>query len=500
VGNVAALSFRVNAVPRGTGRLLSQAAPLKDFALEAHAINISAFLGALLLLLVVAKIGAEIAERLGQPSVLGEIVAGILVGATGLGLIVRGVDASTRAAVFQVFHLSGGVAASTYGALDALAEIGAIVLLFEIGLHTDLYELRKVGKSALWVGFAGVVLPFVGGWWVAQHLLGLPAFTSLVIGAALTATSVGITARVFQDLNLLHTPESQVVLGAAVADDVIGLVILAVISALGASAMAGGTGENLWFLGAKVTLGAVGFLVVAVWLGVKAVPGIDRLVKELQSRGAVTVLALAFCLTMALLGEQFRLAFIIGAFAAGLVLSHCHCVEKIQEGIKPLADIFIPLFFAMMGTVVNLRVLVSGGVIHWSLVAMTGALVLVAVVGKVLGCLTVPDKRLNRVIVGLAMIPRGEVGLIYARLGISHGWLRESAYDSVVLMVIFTTLMTPPLLRLAARGVKAPSPEPPHTLDREDWELFDTGAMLEAPASASAPTPSAPPARSDNSR
>lgn len=451
--------------------------------MEGSAIDISAFLGALLLLLVTAKIGAEIAERLGQPSVLGEIVAGILVGATGLGLLVRGVGPSGEA-IFQVFHLSGATAQNTYSALDALAEIGAIVLLFEIGLHTDLYELRKVGKSALWVGAAGVVLPFVGGWWAAQHLLGLPSFTALVIGAALTATSVGITARVFQDLDLLHTAESQVVLGAAVADDVIGLVILAVISALGLSQTGAGAGsQNLWILGLKVTIGAVGFLVAAVFLGVKMVPGIDMVVKSLKSRGSITVLALAFCLMMALLGEQFRLAFIIGAFAAGLVLSHCECQNAIQEGIKPLADIFIPVFFAMMGTVVNLRVLFQNGHVQWPLVTMTLVLVAVAVVGKVVGCITVPDKNLNKMIVGLAMIPRGEVGLIYARLGIGHGWLRESAYDAVVLMVILTTLMTPPLLRLTVRGRggKTSSKAPDPTLDREDWEVFDADAMMQKP-------------------
>lgn len=453
--------------------------------MEGNAIDISVFLGALLLLIVAAKIGAEIAERFGQPSVLGEIFAGIVLGATGFGLIVRGVGGG-GAAIFQVMHLTGAVAHNTYSALDALAEIGAIVLLFEIGLHTDLYELRRVGKSALWVGAAGVILPFLGGWFVAQHLFGFSTFTALVIGAALTATSVGITARVFQDLGLLHTAESQVVLGAAVADDVIGLVILAVISALGASQAASGAlastraADPLWLIAFKVTLGAIGFLAAAVWLGVKSVPLIEKMFSQLRSRGSVTVIALAFCLAMALLGQQFRLAFIIGAFAAGLVLSHSSRRAEMQEGIKPLADIFIPLFFAMMGTVVNLRVLFQNGQVQWSLIWLTLALVAVAVIGKVIGCITVPDKNLNKVIVGLAMIPRGEVGLIYARLGIGHGWLRESAYDGVVLMVILTTLMTPPLLRWAGRGLsKEGAPPLPPSLDREDWEVYEVEDLLQ---------------------
>lgn len=446
-------------------------------------INIPAFLGALLLLMVAAKIGAEIAERLGQPSVLGEIFAGILVGATGLGLIVRGFHGHEQ--FFQVFHISGLEAQGTYQALDALAEIGAIVLLFEIGLHTDLYELRKVGTSALWVGFAGVVLPFVGGWYVAQHVLGLASFTSLVIGAALTATSVGITARVFQDLKMLHTRESQVVLGAAVADDVIGLVILAVISALGANI---GTGGNIWLMALQTTLVAVGFLVAAVVIGVRSVPLFEKIFDGTKSRGAVTVMALSFCLLIALLGQQVKLAFIIGAFAAGLVLSHCNRQQEMQDAIKPLADLFIPVFFAMMGTVVNLRDMFTSP----EVLKITGALVSVAVIGKVIGCMTVPDKNLNRVIVGLAMIPRGEVGLIYARLGIQNDWLRAAAYDGVVLMVILTTLMTPPLLRLAAKhgaekaegdgdGLQHPERD---DLAREDWEVFDAGSMMAPPLGA----------------
>lgn len=455
-------------------------------------VDVPSFLAALLLLIVGAKIGAEIAERLGQPSVLGEIVAGVLIGATGFGFIVRGFEGHTQ--FFRVFSLTGNASEATYQALDVLAEIGAIILLFEIGLHTDLYELRKVGKSALWVGFAGVVLPFVGGWYVSQHFLGTDFRTALIIGAALTATSVGITARVFQDLKMLHTPESQVVLGAAVADDVIGLVILAVISALFAgeaqAGSAGSASENLWIVGAKVTFIAVGFLVGAVVIGVKAVPLLERGFDHMRSRGAITVLALAFCLLIAMLGQQVKLAFIIGAFAAGLVLSHCNRQREMQDAIKPLADLFIPVFFAMMGTVVNLRAALG----NTDVLKITLTLVAVAVVGKVLGCMTVPDKTLNKVIVGLAMIPRGEVGLIYARLGIQNGWLRASVYDGVVLMVILTTVMTPPLLRMASqrqkgrlfvdgvKGLDGPTHEPARnshfSIERGDWEVFDMDDMM----------------------
>ena len=438
-------------------------------------IDITAFLGALLLLLVATRIGAEIAERCGQPSVLGEIFAGILVGATGFGLIVRGFEGDTQ--FFQVFALSGESAQGTYQALDALAEVGAMLLLFEIGMHTDLYELRKVGASALSVGAAGVVLPFFGGWAAARFLLDMAPFTSLIIGAALTATSIGITARVFQDLKMLRTRESQIVLGAAVADDVIGLVILAVLSSLGASMDNGG---NIWIMAAQVTLVAVGFLVAAVWIGVRCIAFIDRIFDKMKSRGALTVGALSFCLLIALLGHQVKLAFIIGAFAAGLVLSHCKQQKELQNAIRPLADVFIPVFFAMMGTVVNLRTMfASPDVLRIALV-----LVFVGVAGKMFGALVVRDRSLNRWIIALGMIPRGEVGLIYARLGIQNDWLRAATYDGVVLMVIVTTVMTPPLLRLAAKrqppGEQAPSEED-DKFSRDEWEVFDVDEIMQPP-------------------
>ena len=238
--------------------------------------------------------------------------------------------------------MTGQQTQGTYQALDALAEIGAIILLFEIGLHTDLYELCKVGKSALWVGSAGVVLPFFGGWVASKYILHLQGLTPLIMGAALTATSVGITARVFQDLKLLHTAESQVVLGAAVADDVIGLVILAVISAFGQSQTTNGTQENLIWMAAKVTFFAVAFLVLAVWIGVKCVPFFEKIIGRMKSRGVLTVLSLAFCILVALLGQQVKLALIIGAFVAGLVLSHCLSGENIPllGRVVAVADAF----------------------------------------------------------------------------------------------------------------------------------------------------------------
>lgn len=448
---------------------------------EGALVDVSTFLIAFLVLIIGAKIGAEIAERWGQPSVLGEILAGIIIGATGFGLITH----DPVHGVYHVFSLVGERATATHQALDVLAEIGVIVLLFEIGLHCDLYELRRVGKSALWVGVAGVVLPFVGGFFGSRYLLHFDFYPALFTGAALTATSVGITARVFQDMKMLKTAESQIVLGAAVADDVIGLIILAVVAALIPVAGAVVT-VNPWIQGIKVTVLAVGFLVAALVIGVRFVPAIEKIIAKTKSRGGITVAALAFCLFVAILGQMAGLAMIIGAFTAGLVLSHSNVKEQIQESIKPIADIFIPLFFAMTGTVINLRALAQGPELLW----ISAVLIVIAVTGKVLGCLTLPDKTVSKLVIGLAMIPRGEVGLIYARLGIQNGWISGIDADGLIMMVIATTLMTPPLLRQSMLGLKKQRgeeitpdmlqkfPASRSGIDRDNWEVFDVDAML----------------------
>lgn len=385
--------------------------------------------------------------------------------------------------------MTGQQAQGTYQALDALAEIGAAILLFEIGLHADLYELCKVGKSALWVGSAGVVLPFFGGWAASKYILHLQGLTPLIMGAALTATSVGITARVFQDLKLLHTAESQVVLGAAVAADVIGLVILAVISAFDQSQTTSGTQENLIWMAAKVTFFAVAFLVLAVWIGVKCVPFFEKIIGRMKSRGALTVLSLAFCILVALLGQQVKLALIIGAFVAGLVLSHCECREDIQEDIKPLADIFSAVFCdalhrcqpANHRTKFRCRDDYSGDF----------------------------GGRCRRESVGLPDGSRPESEQIGGRFGDDSA--RRSRADlcafghSQQLAAArrlqrfgvdggFTTLMTPPLLRTAAAKMprttdKGRAHPERNDLAREDWETFDMSDMMQHRSQQPQPQP-----------
>jgi Kef-type K+ transport system membrane component KefB len=240
--------------------------------------------------LIATKVLGALAQRFGQPAVLGELIAGVLLGASVLG-------------IFDTHH----------PVLHAFAELGVLVLLFQIGLHTDLRALGKVGSTAITVGGVGVVLPFFGGVLVARAF-GVDFLPSLVVGAALTATSIGISARVLGDLGQLKTPEGQVVIGAAVFDDVVGLIILSIIASMvaGAELSAGGV--------ALTSAIAVGFIVVAITLGSVAIPPLFRVVERIRVAGALGTIAVAFALLLAWLAARGGSAMIIGAFAAGLIL------------------------------------------------------------------------------------------------------------------------------------------------------------------------------------
>jgi Kef-type K+ transport system membrane component KefB len=381
-------------------------------------VSVASFLLALIAIFLAAKLFGEVAERLGQPAVLGELVGGVVIGVSGLRLV----DPSDH-----TIHL--------------LAELGVIFLLFLIGLETDLRKLLSVGGSAAVVAIVGVGLPFAGGYALGT-IYGFGTLISAFLGAALTATSVGITARVLSDLGHLHDDESQVILGAAVVDDIIGLVILAIVSAFAA-------GQGVSTLGALRIVGvAFGFVIVAVAVGSFLAPRIVRLLERIEVARALLFTAVMSALILAYTAERVGSAVVIGAFAAGLVLTRCDPEQRIERELRSLANFFIPIFFVSVGAAVDFRSL------NMRILGIALALTVIGVIGKVLAGFTALRRGLRRLVIGVGMVPRGEVGLIFAQIGLASGALDAGLYSAVTLMVILTTFITPLALRaLLPRGV-----------------------------------------------
>ena len=373
-------------------------------------------LGALVATLLGAKALGALAQRIGQPSVLGELVAGILLGGSVLGLLHPGMPA-----------------------IHALSEIGVLVLLFQIGLHTDLRSLASVGGSATTVAIVGVALPFTLGL-AGARWLGMPAIPSLVAAAALTATSVGISARVLGELGVLDQPEGRVVLGAAVLDDIIGLVILSVVS----SAVAG-VALSGWGI-ARTALVAIGFVVLAVALGTRVAPPMFRFVARVQMEGVLGPVALAFALLLAWLAAEAGSATIIGAFAAGLVLHNTPQRQDIEHAVTNLGHFVVPIFFASVGASVDLRALASR-----ESLSLGALLVVVGIAGKVAAGFAPLGFRGRKLLVGIAMVPRGEVGLIFAQMGLASGAIDAGVFGAIMIMVLVTTFVTPPALTVITR-------------------------------------------------
>lgn len=379
--------------------------------------SVAAFLLALLAIFAAAKIFGELAERIGQPAVLGEMIGGIVIGVSGLHLI----DPHD-----VTIHL--------------LSELGIVLLLFLIGLETDLQKLLSVGGSSLAVAVVGVVLPFLGGY-LAGRFLGLSVLVSVFLGAALTATSVGITARVLSDLGHLHDRESQVILGAAVLDDILGLVILAVVGAL-ASGGALDLGSIL-----RITIVAFGFVLVAIVAGSFLAPLLVRVIARLRVQKALFFASIMFAFALAFLAQAVGSALIIGAFAAGLVLAKTEKGEEIQREVHDAAQLFIPIFFVVVGAAVDLRTLNPFDPVSRPYFLIGLLLTVVGILGKVFAGWAAYGKNLRRLVIGVGMVPRGEVGLIFAQVGLSTALITSGLYSSVALMVIVTTFITPPILR-----------------------------------------------------
>lgn len=408
-------------------------------------VDLARILVDLLVILATAKVAAELAERVRLPAVIGEIVAGVVVGPSGFGLVQLTGDRGT--------------------AVTLLAEIGVLLLLLGVGMEMDLGELGRVGGAAMAVAVTGVILPFAGG-----TAVGLGVFddvgVAVFVGAALTATSVGITARVFGDLRALASVEARIVLGAAVADDVIGLVILTVVSKV----VAGG---SVTVGSVATTLGLAGlFLVGAGAVAVVGFPRLFRLIGKASSPSTPAVAAMVLMLGLAALADRSGLAFIIGAFVAGLALRRTDHHERIAGELNSVGTVLVPVFFVTIGLRADLGTMARPRVI-----AIALALTAVAVAGKVAAGWAVRGRAVDRLLVGLGMIPRGEVGLIFASIGLSGGVLNADEYGALIMVVLLTTVITPPLIRLRL-GAPPTGAVVAATAEDGDWNPADTAELV----------------------
>lgn len=403
---------------------------------------------ALGVILVLAKVGGDLASRVKQPAVLGELLVGVVLG--NLTLLSEAVTGQPLA-FFE--------AMSTDVHLDMLARIGVIILLFEVGLESTIGQMMKVGLSALLVATLGVAVPFGLGWVAASWLLPHHSvYVHVFIGATLTATSVGITARVLQDLGKSQLTESRIILGAAVIDDVMGLVILAVVTGIIGAANAG---TSLALGDIALTLGkALGFLVGSLLVGRWVSPRMFHIASQLKARVVLLAVGLGFCFVLAWLADAIGLAPIVGAFAAGLILEDVHYQDlkdkeqhTLEELIHPISYFLVPVFFVLMGMRTDLKAFAAPGVL-----SLAGALVVIAVIGKLASGLGARGAGLDRLSIGIGMVPRGEVGLIFASIGAAltvngEKVVDQNVFSAVVVMVIVTTMVTPPLLKWSlARG------------------------------------------------
>jgi len=380
-------------------------------------VDVPQFLGLLAVMLGVAKLFGALAQWIGQPAVLGELVAGVVLGMSVGGLV----DPKD-----EVLHV--------------LAELGVVILLFEIGLETELRKLLQVGGTAAVVAIVGVALPFALGYAVCW-MLDLSNLVAVVAGASLTATSVGITARVLSDLNRLQETESQIILGAAVIDDVIGLVILAVVVGLT-------EGNEVTALGIAKTTGiAFGFLAGTLLVGTLIVTPLVRWVSRVDLPGTPTMFAVILAFGLAWLASVAGSAMIIGAFAAGLLVRGTPHAHEIEKGVAHLGHFFVPLFFVVVGAAVDVRVLNPLDPSNGQTLLVGSLLIVAAVVGKFAAGYAPFWFTGNKKVIGVGMIPRGEVGLIFAQMGFASGVFDTGLYSAVTLMVLVTTFVAPPLLK-----------------------------------------------------
>lgn len=391
--------------------------------MEAHI-----FLIQLVLILISARLFGELAAYLGIPSVLGELMAGIIIGPSLLGFVTA----------TDTIHL--------------LAEIGIILLLFEVGIETDIGRLIKAGSKASVVAFIGVVLPFALGFGLSYYVFHFSLLASLFVGSTLTATSIGITLRVFKDLKRQNTHESQIILGAAVLDDIIGIILLALLYEFSASGTINvlNTGKVMLFIAIFLVLSPIAAKAVSVV--------IQKWNEKSEIPGLLPTTIVSLILFFAWLAHALGAPELLGGFAAGLALSRQFFIpfapslnqseafsHRVEEQMKPIIHLFTPIFFVTVGLSLDLKSIDWTSPFIW---ALSGSLIVAAIIGKLVsGFLLTGETWRSKFIIGTAMIPRGEVGLIFANVGLTAGVLQNDVFTSIILVITVTTLIAPFALR-----------------------------------------------------
>lgn len=458
--------------------LLAVASETNSNAAESPSLVLAGVLLSLIVIYSASKLGGELCSRINLPPVLGELVGGVIVGVSALHLLVfpEGGADSTTSMIMSFLERTAGLslegADSVFHAqsevISVLAELGVIILLFEIGLESDLQELIRVGPQAAVVAVVGVVAPFAAGTAGLAYLFNIPAVPAIFAGAALTATSIGITAKVLAEIGRLSSKEGQIIIGAAVLDDVLGIIILAVVASLAK------TGEIVITNVIYLIISAGVFLVGAILVGRFLGPYFVALVNEMKTRGQVLLTALIFAGILSYIAAAIQLEAILGAFAAGLVLAETDKRRELEEQVIPVADVLTPIFFVVVGAKTDLSVLNPAVPSNREGLVLALFLVFVAIIGKVIAGFTVfgqPD--INRFAIGVGMIPRGEVGLVFAGVGSASGALSPATEAAIIMMVILTTFIAPPFLRLVFQESEAVSTsEPIPALDAASGETI----------------------------
>ncbi|MBW4550932.1 MAG: cation:proton antiporter [Aphanocapsa sp. GSE-SYN-MK-11-07L] len=443
------------------------------------------FAGVLLSLVVIylaSKLGGELCARLNLPPVLGELVGGVVVGISVLHLLVFPEAGATAEPGLLADFLQQTTGISSTGAIavahsyseviSVLSELGVVILLFEIGLESDLAELLKVGPQAAVVAIVGVAAPFTAGTLGLISLFAVPIIPAIFAGAALTATSIGITAKVLAEIQRLSSKEGQIIIGAAVLDDILGIIVLAVVGSLAK------TGEveisNVVYL----VISSVIFMVGAIVLGRFLSPFFVALVDRLQTRGNLLIVALIFAFVLSYIAVIIHLEAILGAFTAGLVLAETDKKQALEKQVLPVADMLVPIFFVCVGAKTDISVLNPLVPENWEGLIIASFLMVVAILGKVVtGFVVFGQPGINRLAIGVGMIPRGEVGLIFAAVGSASGVLSKSLDAAIIVMVVLTTFIAPPLLRLVFKDDDGTSI--PEVLQPAEGESFSLTAETE---------------------